>query len=823
MGNDNRIDQIVPLPGFPPLVKNVPANYPMTPQPGKISLLFEYNKQNIWRKFSPYTEGDNIFGIFPNKQPFVWRYIDEKNKSLFGNLPNRFKSFESRALPIRSTTDDLVRVAKFSVSPQGIIFYAKQFGLQLLQPFDETRLYNPLSPILATLNPLTLGLIGKPTRHIELSLGGLLNAVGLSGLSAALSTSIIGSSKLSQEAQGQHKGILRGHTAGLAYSSLQTKWATSTGIGGFSMMSMMKNAAKSLFFSIVGIASPSNKYRADENTMELMYNNIREVSVRGGSSVLFSFFHPWFPGRHNNTNMPKMSPYPQSTWLGAVVPLFRFDTQNERNQGKINGKSVGYTTSGNGDKYGNYVGMAPDGEYTDSDMLVNYSRYLDERNNYLSKMTLPQDSAVKRVDQSLQKLLDGIRDAGYQVQLDANSRILSNPVSNVKGYDKIITATNSNGGVRGSLSEYKFTTKTLDVNGNRHPFTFKFASTNKTDGINRLPVLDQGRSVPKDVQSEIPGWEVWKPYEDDLIAFFFYDVVNERYIPFRATVKGLSETVTGNWDELRFIGRADQIYTYNGFVRTLSFSFNIVIGSIKEMFPTWNKINYMLGCLSPSSYTTAQGAVFNRFIVPPMFMLTIGDLYKYQPIIMKSLMLNIPDDAAWETLNEKNSDDWHYLNRTIQDASSRYKYAQLPREVEIQISCDLLEKERPVVGAAHFGHAIYEDIYGNQNERSAESEHNPRETEFDKSLIKYNDTMEPPREASTIGNRSRANRLPAGTDKVVEAKNSVPPVTSLPTSAGDIASKSRAVNSLSAGPNQLGTQGQAKANLGAKGVAALGQ
>ena len=38
-----------------------------------------------------------------------------------------------------------------------------------------------------------------------------------------------------------------------------------------------------------------------------------------------------------------------------------------------------------------------------------------------------------------------------------------------------------------------------------------------------------------------------------------------------------------------------------------------------------------------------------------MFMLTIGDLYKFQPIVITSLNVNIPDDASWETLNENNS------------------------------------------------------------------------------------------------------------------------------------------------------------------------
>src|SRR5207237_10809770 len=113
---------------------------------------------------------------------------------------------------------------------------------------------------------------------------------------------------------------------------------------------------------------------------------------------------------------------------------------------------------------------------------------------------------------------------------------------------------------------------------------------------------------------------------------------------------------TAIWDELRFIGRADQLYSYNGFSRTLSFSFNVVINSITELLPSWKKINYIASSIKPSNYTRGNSInqQFNRFIVPPMFMITIGDLYKFQPIIMTSINVNIPEDSSCETLNEDN-------------------------------------------------------------------------------------------------------------------------------------------------------------------------
>jgi hypothetical protein len=249
----------------------------------------------------------------------------------------------------------------------------------------------------------------------------------------------------------------------------------------------------------------------------------------------------------------------------------------------------------------------------------------------------------------------------------------------------------------------------------------RFATTFTSDGINQLPILSGNEKskikIPYDANlaAAYKNWTEYRPYNDDLIAFFFYDVVNQKYIPFRATVKGISEGNTAFWDELRFIGRADQLYSYNGFSRTLSFSFNIVINSISELLPSWKRLNYLASVTKPANYTRSETIQdsFNRFIVPPMFMITIGDLYRYQPIVIRNVTVNIPEDASWETLNQYNSDEWSYLNGIIKNPNLANNYGQLPREAEVSIEGALLEKERAQVGGNHFGHAPRVDNWEN--------------------------------------------------------------------------------------------------------------
>jgi hypothetical protein len=129
-----------------------------------------------------------------------------------------------------------------------------------------------------------------------------------------------------------------------------------------------------------------------------------------------------------------------------------------------------------------------------------------------------------------------------------------------------------------------------------------------------------------------------------------------------------------------------------------------------ELAPTWQRINYLTTLIKPANYTVAKfndaglnRSVTNRFMIPPMIMLTLGDMYKEQPVLLQSIAVTVPDDASWETTNQFNSQQWEYLASYIK--APGVLYGQLPRQVEISLGFALLEKERAIVGGASFGHA----------------------------------------------------------------------------------------------------------------------
>ena len=775
-----RIDSVIALvgTGFPPLVPNVPPNWPLTPQAGKIALLWQYNYHELYHKYSPFTnyKGTLLSAFLSDIQPFIYTYIDEAGQGIISSLPSAAQSVLSTVNVNQDTVNDVVRIAKFQISSWGVQWLGTQALIQRLQPFDETRIYNPLSVLLATVQPMTIGLLSRPTRHIETSLGGLINAAGLGNFISRgydIPSSAAQGGALSDYNSGQGKGLLRGGDATIAQANLSTAFPAPA-VGGLGsiitggIISSLKSAVAQIFGS--GTKQPTGTiFRADETTYGMM-----AISPRLNVS------QPWYPDPVTKADQPlqrtnfltqatnlvnsviSIVSNPTSLIGQGMSALFPSSAGNHYSTftrqkiyavpggflpvnvskgytGKsIKGRTTGYTINDNS-TYGNVIGISKDGDFTNSDMMVQFSRYADSSQKFDSKFadTLAPDNKVDKISTTLKDVINGIGGVTteYVVKTSTYSKLLSSGDTSAIGYNPLfdnVPANKSPVGTYGVLKEYstgtdikglKTTTVTklpaaLDKRSNPGK-NLKFATTFTSDGLNQLSVLkannDGTISIPYEsgLAVQYNNWKQYKPYEDDLIAFFFYDIVNQKYIPFRATVKGISEGNTAFWDELRFLGRADQLYSYNGFSRTLSFSFNIVINSITELLPSWTKINYLASAVKPSNYTRSENLnnLFNRFIVPPMFMITIGDLYRFQPIVLRSINVNIPEDAIWETLNEYNSDEWSYLNGIIKspqvqgDNSTTAKYGQFPREAEINIEGALLEKERAQVGGSHFGHA----------------------------------------------------------------------------------------------------------------------
>lgn len=305
---------------------------------------------------------------------------------------------------------------------------------------------------------------------------------------------------------------------------------------------------------------------------------------------------------------------------------------------------------------------------------------------------------------SLRSVIDKIKSSGYNVAFNnVDTRVLSSPDATIHGIQKL-TARNI---VDNKYTkDYATNSELLDGLEHSRRDSKKFAGARHGDELNKLTILGSGRDIVD--ETDVAGWDVYDPVRDDLVAFYFFDVVNERYIPFRATVTGINDSFQADWNNYKYIGRADKLYTYEGMSRQMSFTFKVFASSIKELLPMWKRVNYLCGLTMPANYTTAtsQGdGTESQFAVPAFVKLTLGDMYKEQPILINRVGLSIPEGTAWETSSENRETNWSYLNGIISWPSSDGKYAQFPREVEISMDITVLQKERPVVGSANFGNA----------------------------------------------------------------------------------------------------------------------
>ena len=842
-----------------PPTNKIPENYPIGHVPGKIESLYGANNRSILSRFSPKTPYTNGLLRFGPRQPFVWYNPNEGKSGL-----NSIKKYDSRAFPIGSTLQDVVRISKFSVSGPGVVFLIKQFLLQNLQSHNETALYNPLMPIVAALRPGSLGILPRPTRHIDLG-GGLLGAlasvvgfsVGDGGKSSPKGTVGEGiqdtndNSPLSRQAAGAGKGLLRAKTASSGYTSLASRWG-----GNSKKNSFLKSMVASVFPSLISVKQPEDTgYRGDEGAYGMMVNDVKGKFKKHNpiTDVEIPFTQIWIAGSSDGgkKNIRKKKETPKDRKL-----IFVDKSETKIDGSNVSGPNINTFPTGfdlvkdvdNVEKYGLSMGMVPyrlhNSDYFKySVMLINYKKYIDKTIVFPTKMdgskesvditnvddtviikpkkefykkygfdeiptifkpstldklptrqgsgdpkrkavntdgtysnltkpTSPEDvrpsnisnlkknldtlstenkikidsdstdagtrinttlqnkqedPLIKQQINNIQSVIDQIRASGYKVYWGndnntTNSRVLSSGSQTVYGLDKLksenITPDKK---YTGSYKDSHQLLDGFDKAGKRSQYNKKFSSTGLTDEINRLTILDKDKNISD--ETGVDNWKKYDPYQDDLIAFYFYDMVNEKHIPFRASITGINDSFQADWTNYEYLGRADKLYSYKGFSRTLNFSFRVIANSIKELLPMWKRVNYLCGLTMPADYTMANsqgGGSQNEFIVPPFVLLTVGDMYKEQPVLINRVALTIPEGSSWEMLSETNKGDWNYLNNIITWSGSQGKYAQFPREVDIGLDLTILQKERAITGAANFGHSVRNltnesQIAGNDN------------------------------------------------------------------------------------------------------------
>ena len=146
------------------------------------------------------------------------------------------------------------------------------------------------------------------------------------------------------------------------------------------------------------------------------------------------------------------------------------------------------------------------------------------------------------------------------------------------------------------------------------------------------------------------------PVTNDFVKFVIAAIDNNdpkfsTFIHFRALLDSFSDSYSAQWNNVKYLGRGENFYSYDGFTRTISLSFTTAAQSKPELIPMYKKLNYLASQLTPD-YSPSG------YMRGPLVKLTVGGYLYEQPGFIQDLSYDLITDAPWEiAINESGGND----------------------------------------------------------------------------------------------------------------------------------------------------------------------
>jgi hypothetical protein len=185
----------------------------------------------------------------------------------------------------------------------------------------------------------------------------------------------------------------------------------------------------------------------------------------------------------------------------------------------------------------------------------------------------------------------------------------------------------------------------------------------RQDKINLTPIFD---NIDKYDGSDTQGTHNIR----DLVKFRIQAVNTDNdpslgsLMVFRAYLTALSDSVDATWTDIKYAGRGDKFYIYDGFSRKMSVSFKVAALSAEEMQPMYQKLNFLMSNLMPDYK--------DNLMRGPLVRMTIGNYIDGQLCKLDSVSYTIPQDSPWEI--------------AMDEPEGGGKYLILPHIIEVQLS-----------------------------------------------------------------------------------------------------------------------------------------
>lgn len=145
--------------------------------------------------------------------------------------------------------------------------------------------------------------------------------------------------------------------------------------------------------------------------------------------------------------------------------------------------------------------------------------------------------------------------------------------------------------------------------------------------------------------NKLDGTDTDESIVKDFIKFRFEVLAPEQkpvFLHFRAFLESMTDNYNGNWGTTRYVGRGDELRTYEGFTRDINLGFKIVATTRAEMQPLYKKMVYLASATAPTYDSDAL------FMKGTLVKLTLGSYLYEVPGTLDSVSYTWREAYPWE-------------------------------------------------------------------------------------------------------------------------------------------------------------------------------
>jgi hypothetical protein len=171
----------------------------------------------------------------------------------------------------------------------------------------------------------------------------------------------------------------------------------------------------------------------------------------------------------------------------------------------------------------------------------------------------------------------------------------------------------------------------------------------------------------------------------DLAKLYFEIITPEgsTFLHFRAFIDSIDDSYNADWQGTKYIGRAENFYTYGGFERDINISFKIAAATRAEMKPLYRKMVFLASSTAP----TYGGQGFMR---GTLARLTVGSYFSQLPGVITSVKYSLIQDMPWE------------ISMQNPEAGTDDDMQELPMGLQCSVSYKVIHDFAPQTGLYHY-------------------------------------------------------------------------------------------------------------------------